>query len=79
MSSSDTLPLHIVGAIRTYLGAGTEDRPVSIDRVLRTARQTAPDLPVSDEELAELIARELIQEGCDVDFDLLDANERQVA
>lgn len=70
MTYSDTnLPPRLVGAIRSYLGSRTTLRPVSIDRMLRTARYALPDLVASDDELAELIARELVHEGCDVDFD----------
>jgi hypothetical protein len=70
MTYSDTsMPPRLVGAIRSYLGSRTIQRPVSIDRMLRTARRALPDLVVSDDELAELIARELIHEGADVDFD----------
>jgi hypothetical protein len=68
MTHSDSNPA-LAGAIRSYLGSRTIQRPVSIDRMLRTARYAVPDLVVSDDELAELIARELIHEGADVDFD----------
>lgn len=70
MTHSDTnLPPRLVGAIRSYLGSRTIQRPVSIDRMLRTARYAIPELVASDDELAEFIARELIHEGCDIDFD----------
>lgn len=70
MTYSDTsMSPRLVGAIRSYLDSRTVQRPVSIDRMLRTARYAIPELVVSDDELAELIARELIHEGCDVDFD----------
>lgn len=52
-----------------YLDASSVSRPVSIEHMLRTARYALPGLVASDDELAELIARELVQEGCDVDFD----------
>lgn len=68
MTYSDS-NLALVGAIRSYLGSRTIQRPVSIDRMLRTARYAVPDLVGSDDELAEFIARQLIHEGADVDFD----------
>lgn len=69
------LPPRLVGAIRTYLSSRTTQRPVSITRMMRTTRYAIPDLLVSDDELAELIARELISEGSDVDFDRTRQNQ----
>ena len=65
----EQLPPRIAGAIRSYLWSRSEQRPVSVARILHVTRYAFPDIALSDEELAELIVQELILEGCDVDFD----------
>lgn len=60
-------------AVEAYLKRHSKKKPVSIARVVRATRAAIPDLSVSDEELADIIAEEAIDKGCSVDFESRDS------
>ncbi len=49
---------------------GSRRRPVSIAAAIRTIRTVAPDTPLSDKELANIIASCAVRHGHAVEFDL---------
>ena len=68
MPSASTLPPRLVAGIRAYTQSRSCERPVSVNALLRAARYAIPDMPFSDEELTTLIARQLIDASCNVEF-----------
>lgn len=50
----------------------TTRRPISISTMVQRARYAMPELAVSDEELAAMIAEQIVANGGDVDFDTRD-------
>lgn len=65
----DHVPSRLKEALRTFMERRTSRRPVSITMMLKRTRYAMPELAVSDEELAEIIAEQIIINGGDVDFD----------
>ncbi|HET9961622.1 MAG TPA: hypothetical protein VFQ34_04760 [Nitrospiraceae bacterium] len=45
-------------------------RPISLALLVKATRSVEPNIPLSDEELANLLAQELIHHGCAIDFDI---------
>ena len=62
------LPPHVVEAL-TPLVRRRGNRPISISTMVKATRYAVPDLPFSDDILADLLAREFIRAGCVIDFD----------
>jgi hypothetical protein len=66
---SDRVPSKLRDALRTYMERRRTQRPVSIKTMLKRTRYAMPELTASDEELAEMIAEQIILNGGNVDFD----------
>lgn len=58
-----------IAAIREYLSQTDRSRPISVAGIVRAARSVMPDAGVGERELAELVSRELVLAGVNVDFD----------
>lgn len=71
------LPPRLRQAIRELGASRRKSRPIAMSSALRATKEAAPDLQMTDAELHDLIARELIASGCAVEFDV--ANEAQSA
>lgn len=63
------LPSRFIEAIRTYVKTRDRNRPVSVARLASAARSLMPGVAIADGELVDLIARELVMAGANVDFD----------
>ncbi|TWG89568.1 hypothetical protein L598_000800000320 [Mesorhizobium sp. J18] len=63
------LPPHVVMALRPFFAQQRHKRPVPLSAVVRATRQAVPDLPYSDEVLADLLAKEIMRSGCAIEFD----------
>jgi hypothetical protein len=63
------LPSRVVEVIREYVSRADRNRPISVARLARAARAVMPDVAVGERELTELITRELVMAGANVDFD----------
>lgn len=64
------LPPKVIEAIGEFVRSRRKiGRPISISHLTRATRLVAPDLDVTDAELANLIARELMHAGVAIDFD----------
>lgn len=55
--------------VDSFVSQRNTDQPVSIARLIRAARAAVPDLDLSDVTLSDLVARELVRCGADIDFD----------
>src|SRR5690606_17963777 len=60
-------------ALEAYLKRHSKKQPVSIALVIRATRAAIPNLSVSDQELAAIIAEEALNKGCSVDFENRDS------
>ncbi|HEU4985551.1 MAG TPA: hypothetical protein VFT89_00655 [Rhizobiaceae bacterium] len=63
------LPPYVVEGLRNFVQSRKKQRPVSISAMLRATRYLAPNLPYTDAVLADLLAKELIHQGCAIEFD----------
>lgn len=63
------LPIRIIQAISEYVRLRPAERPVSIARLTRAARFADPELDMSDRELANRLAAELMHAGVLIEFD----------
>lgn len=63
------IPQDARGAIEAYLRTFDDDQPVPMSALMRAARRALRDIALSDEELADLIAREAIQANRTILFD----------
>lgn len=61
------LPPHILQALAPFVRG--KRRPVSIALMVKAARYAVPNLPYTDEVLADLLRKELIGAGCMIDLD----------
>ena len=69
MPSASTLPPRVVAGIRSYTQSRSGNHPVSVNALMRAARYAIPDMPFSDKELSNLIARQLVDANCNIEFD----------
>jgi len=63
------IPSQLKAALQAYLTTGDRSTPISIFATMRAMRGTLPDLDISDDELAEMIAKEVVASGASVVFD----------
>lgn len=63
------LPSRLAEAIRAYVGRRERNHPVSVSRLVSAARSLMPTSAIGDNELVDLVTRELVLAGANVDFD----------
>ncbi|WEX08280.1 hypothetical protein [Chelativorans sp. AA-79] len=62
-------PQRLATAIRHYVRNRRSTYPISISEMVRRSQYALPGLNISENELADLIAREIITLGGNVSFD----------
>jgi hypothetical protein len=67
--SARAAPRRLRSALRSYLERRQSDRPISIADMIRRTRIALPDIHLSDDELEQVIAREIVRCGGDIAFD----------
>jgi hypothetical protein len=73
MHNPPALPDRLSKAIASYVEWRGRSRPVSLQRIVKASRYLMPEIEMPQNELANLIAGDLVAMGCDIEFDL--ANE----
>ena len=69
MQEHHHLPPRVVEALRPFFAKQSQKRAILLSTVVRATRQAIPNLPYSDEVLADLLAREIVLSGCSIVFD----------
>ena len=57
-------------ALKPFIRDRPASRPISLALLVKATRSMEPNIPISDEELANLLAKDLIYHGCAIDFDI---------
>lgn len=63
------LPPCLVEALTPFLAKHRNGRPVPLSAMVHATRYAIPNLPYSDDVLADLLAREIVRHGCAIEFD----------
>lgn len=71
------LPDRLTLAVGDYVTRSGR-RPVSVKKLVRATSYLMPEMKLSESELAEALARKLIDLGCNIDFDM-HVSDSQVA
>lgn len=72
--AGEHVPSRLRDALRSYMERRNTRRPISISTMVKRTRYAMPELTVSDEELAAMIAEQIVLNGGDVDFDTREAS-----
>lgn len=67
------LPPRIREALKPFIRDRSASRPIPLALLVKATRSMEPNIPISDQELANLLAQELIYQGCAIDFDIREA------